>query len=181
MITGEVYKVFAEGKTKIYEVSNCGNLRSFNKSIGEYRYVKPRKTTQGELILHKPKKNGKGWETKYLKHLVAETFLSQSNQKRDGDYFCVWFFLDNNMLNCRADNIELISIDTWYKKFESASFNGFSKKVMDRERKAVKKHKLVIMKLFEAGAPISEIAHVFHRSPTTINNLIREAKKAKVA
>lgn len=44
-----------------------------------------------------------------------------------------------------------------------------------------KKHKLVIMKLFEAGAPISEIAHVFHRSPTTINNLIREAKKAKVA
>ncbi len=173
----EEYRQYAEGKTKTYEVSSFGNVRSFNKNTGEYRFVEPRQTFEGELIIHVPKKNGKkGWDTKYLKQLVAEIFLPPEFQKKEGDYSRVWSFKDDNKKNCRADNIELLTVDAWYTKYEG-TFGGFSDLINDRNKTAVIKYVPTMLGLLEKGVQISDIANIFHRHPDTIQRAIDKYKK----
>lgn len=84
----------------LYQVSNLGNVKSLKNN--KERILKPSKNRYLKVVLSKNDKN----KTYTIHQLVAITFL---NHKPDGTLKIIVDHKDNNNLNNRLDNLQLIS------------------------------------------------------------------------
>ena len=103
----EESNLFLESNYRLWYVTNYGNVYSVYKSTRKIKYIKKRKDSHGELIVHV---NGKNFQ---IKTLVAKYF---SRKWKDG---CFVKVLDGNKENLKIDNLDIIDRKSYFKKLQN--------------------------------------------------------------
>ena len=88
-----------KGYEGLYQVSNCGRVRSFHK--GKVTIIVPNKIPNGYYVIHL--RNGGNRKAMYLHRLVAEAFIPNTKELSDVDH------IDNDKSNNNANNLQWLT------------------------------------------------------------------------
>jgi DNA gyrase/topoisomerase IV subunit A len=139
-MTQEIWKPIA-GYEGIYEVSNCGNVRSVDryknardnsKSFQKGKTMTPQTSHKGyrTIILHK---DGKA-HTFQVHRLVAMAFIPNSDNKPQVNH------IDCNKKNNHVENLEWV---TQEENMKHASENGIFSKFNEKQLAAVRRNQMI--------------------------------------
>ena len=163
----EIWKS-VEGYEGLYEVSNCGNVRSLDRIVthsdGKNYSLKGKMLKMGycgsgylHFILHK---NGKT-ENKYLHRLVAETFLPNPNNLPEVNH------KDENKANNCANNLE------WCSHLYNMRYGTRNKRDAEKKSKTVLKIDINTNEVIEEYQSAKEASRQTHLSQGHISACCR--------